>query len=117
MWTALLVVPGLVAVYLMFRPRLAAYPALKGFYQAADGFWSKVWALCGRSLTMAWAYALGVFGGLLNQVDNIATTLGDPNFKQQVAELLHSDPKYLGYFAMVVSAFTIASRLRSIGRT
>ena len=117
MWTAVLVLPGLVAVYLMFlRPRLAAYPAFKDFYAEADGFWAKVWALCGKSLTIAWSYVLGVAGFLFNQLDTIATTLGDPNFKQQVADLLHSDPKYLGYFMMVVSAFTIASRLRSIGK-
>lgn len=117
MWTAALVIPGLIALYLMFlRPRLAAYPAFTTFYEEADGFWQKVWALCGKSLTMAWSYLLAVLGAALNQLDNIATTLGDPNFKQQVADLLHSDPKYLGYFMMVVSAFTIASRLRSIGK-
>jgi len=117
MWTAILVMPGLIAVYLMFlRPRLAAYPAFKTFYAEADGFWAKVWALCGKSITMAWSYLLGLIGGLLNQLDNIAATLGDPNFKQQVSDLLHADPKYLGYFLMVVSFFTIASRLRSIGK-
>lgn len=117
MWTAILVLPGLFALYLMFlRPRLAAYPAFKDFYAEADGFWAKVWALCGKSLTLVWAYFLGIIGMLFDQLDNIATTLGDPNFKQQVSDLLHSDPKYLGYFAMVVSAFTIASRLRSIGK-
>lgn len=118
MWTAILVIPGLIALYLMFlRPRLAAYPAFKDFYAEADGFWEKVWALCGNSLTMAWSYLLGLIGFVINQLDNIAATLGDPNFKQQVADLLHSDPKYLGYFMMVVSGFTIASRLRSIGKS
>ncbi|WGR74351.1 MULTISPECIES: hypothetical protein [unclassified Bradyrhizobium] len=116
-WTAILVAPGLVVAYLLFlRPRLAAYPAFKTFYQEADGFWAKVWALCGKSLTMAWSYLIGAIGALLNQLDTIAATLGDPNFKQQVSDLLHADPKYLGYFMMVVSAFTIASRLRSIAK-
>ena len=118
MWTTILVTPGLIAVYLMFlRPRLAAYPAFKEFYTEADGFWAKVWALCGKSITMAWSYILGGLGLIFNQLDGIAATLGDPNFKQQVADLLHSDPKYLGYFMMVVSAFTIASRLRSIAKS
>lgn len=117
MWTAILVAPGLIAVYLMFlRPRMAAYPAFQQFYAHADGFWQKVWAVCGKSLTMAWSYLLAAGGVLLNQLDNIATTLGDPSFKQQVADLLHSDPKYLGYFMMVVSAVTITSRLHSIGK-
>lgn len=117
MWTLLLILPGLLAAYFMFlRPRLKAYPALAAFYAEADGFWAKVWAICGNSLTLAWSYALAAIGFLLNQLDTIATTLGDPNFKQQVGDFLHSDPKYLGYFAMVVSGFTIASRLRSIAK-
>lgn len=117
MWTAILVLPGLFALYFMFlRPRLAAYPALKDFYAEADTFWQKVWAVCGKSITMAWSYALMIIGGVFNQLDNIATTLGDPNFKQQVTEFLHADPKALGYFAMVVSAVTIAARLRSLAK-
>jgi hypothetical protein len=115
MWTLLLILPGLLAVYFMFlRPRLKAYPAFAKFFAEADGFWAKVWAICGNSLTMAWSYVILIAGALLNQLDSIAATLGDPNFKQQVADFLHSDPKYLGYFAMVVSGFTIAARLRSI---
>lgn len=115
MWSLFLILPGALVAYFMFlRPRLRAYPKFKAFFDEADGFWAKVWAICGKSLTMAWGYLLGAIGVMLDQLDNIAATLGDPNFKQQVAEFLHSDPKYLGYFAMVVSGFTIASRLRSI---
>lgn len=117
MWTLFLILPGLIALYLIFlRPRLHALPQLKAFYDEADGFWAKVWALCGNSMTIAWSYVVGGIGLMLNQLDNIAATLGDPNFKAQVADFLHSDPKYLGYFAMVVSGFTIASRLRSIAK-
>lgn len=112
-----LIIPGLLTAYFMFlRPRLKAFPAFAKFYSEADGFWAKVWAVCGNSLTLAWGYFIGAIGVLLNQIDPIAATLGDPNFKQQVSDLLHSDPKYLGYFAMVVSGFTIASRLRSLGK-
>ena len=57
-----------------------------------------------------------IVGGLLNQLDNIAVTFGDPKFKQQVSDFLHADPKMLGYFAMFVSAVTIAARLRSLGK-
>lgn len=117
MWTLFLILPGLLAAYLiLLRPVLKALPALKGFYTEADTFWQKAWALCGNSLTMVWSYFLMVAGGLLNQVDNIAATLGDPNFKQQVAQIIGADPKALGYFAMVVSAVTIAARLRSIAK-
>ena len=117
LWT-ILIVPGLLAFYCMFlRKELSAFPAFKDFYAKADGFWAKVWALCGKSITMAWSYILMGLGGLLNQLDSIAATLGDPNFKSQVEGLLHSDPKYLGYFAMTVSAFTIAARLKSIAKS
>lgn len=117
MWILLLIMPGLLAAYFMFlRPRLKVFPALATFYAEADGFWAKVWAVCGKSLTMAWSYVILIAGALLNQLDSIATTLGDPNFKQQVGDFLHSDPKYLGYFAMMVSGFTIAARLRSIAK-
>jgi hypothetical protein len=113
----LLILPGLVVAYALFlRPLLRAMPALKTFYSEADGFWAKVWAVTGKSLTMAWSYLLMGIGTALNQLDSIAATMGDPGFKQQVADFLHSDPKYLGYFAMAVSAVTIAARLRSIGR-
>jgi hypothetical protein len=112
-----LVLPGFVAAYFMFiRPVLSAMPTLKGFYAEADGFWQKVWAVCGKSLTNLWSGVLAIVGGVFSQLDNIATTLGDPNFKQQVTDLIGADPKALGYFAMVVSAVTIAARLRSIAK-
>lgn len=117
MWTLLLIVPGLIAAYVMIvRPIMHRVPAFANFWREADGFWAKVWAVCGKSVTMAWSYALMALGVGLSQLDGIAATLGDPNFKQQVADLLHSDPKYLGYFTMLVTAVTIASRLRSIGK-
>lgn len=117
MLSLMLIAPGLAVLYVMFlRKELSALPALKKFYAEADGFWAKAWAICGKSLTLAWSYLLGVIGGLLNQLDTIAATLGDPNFKQQVTDFLHADPKYLGYFAMVVSGFTIAARLKSIAK-
>jgi hypothetical protein len=117
MWTLLLILPGLIAAYLIFlRPVLKALPALKGFYTEADTFRQKAWALCGNSLTVAWSYFLMIAGGILNQIDPIAAALGDADFRQQVAEVLNSDPRALGYFAMTVSALTIAARLRSIAK-
>jgi hypothetical protein len=101
---------------MFLRPRLKAYPAFAKFFAEADGFWAKVWALCGNSLTVAWGYLLAAIGVFLDRLDDIAKTMGDPNFKQQVADFLHSDPKYLGYFAMMVSFVTIAARVRSIGK-
>lgn len=111
----ILIAPGLVAAYVLFvRPWLRALPAFKSFYAEADTVWQKVWAVCGKSVTMAWSYALAALGAIWSQIDTIATTFGDPNFKQQVTELIGADPKAIGYFAMVVSAVTIAARLRSL---
>lgn len=117
MWSLILILPGVIFSYVVFlRPWLKALPALKGFYAAADTFWQKAWAVCGNSLTMLWSYVLMAFGGIWSQIDTLAATLGDPNFKQQVTSLLGTDPKAIGYFAMTVSAVTIAARLRSIAK-
>lgn len=112
-----LTLPGFLAAYFMFvRPVLRAMPVLKSFYSEADTFWQKVWAVCGKSLTNLWSGILAVVGGIFSQLDTIATTLGDPSFKQQVTDLIGADPKAIGYFAMIVSAVTIAARLRSIAK-
>ena len=111
----ILIAPGAMAFYFLFlRKELSSIPAFQKFYAEANGFWAKVWALCGKSLTLAGGYVLAAIGALLNNLDGIASQLGDPNFKDQVAKLVHADPVYLGYFAMVVSGFTIAARLKSI---
>jgi hypothetical protein len=110
-----LIVPGLACAYFFFlRPILAAMPAFKKFYAEADGFWNKVWAVCGKSATMAWSYILAGVGLGMQMLDPIASTLGDPNLSSQITSTLQSDPKILGYFAIAVSAITIAARLRSI---
>ena len=113
----LFVVPGLVCGYLFWvRPALAAMPAFRTFYADADGFWASVWAICGKSATMAWSYLLAGLGMLVQFIDPLAAALGDPDLHNQVTDALASDPKILGYFAMAVAAVTLASRLRTIGR-
>lgn len=117
MLTAILVVPGLCAAYVIFvRPWLKALPALKDFYATADGFWSKVWALLGRSTTILWSVIVAGAAKAFDYIDPLAALLGAPDFKQQVMTLLKDNPQYLGYFAMIVSGVTIAARLRSIGK-
>jgi hypothetical protein len=105
-----LILPGLLAAYfLFFRSILKAIPALKGFYAEADGFWAKVWAVCGKSVTMVWGYFLAAIGAL-------SSALGDPSIMAQITGALKEHPEYLGYVLMGVSAVTIATRLRSIGK-
>jgi len=113
----LLVVPGLIAAYFMFlRPILHGIPQLAKFYQQADGFWAKVSAIAGHSATLAWSYAVMGVGWLLQWTDPIASLFGDPDFKTQVTDALQTNPKVLGYVLMVISAITIAARMRSIGK-
>lgn len=113
----LFIIPGLIAAYVIFaRPVLKALPALKGFYAEADTFWEKVWALFGRSATVAWSFVVAASSVAFDYVDPLAALLGAPDFKNQVMTLLKDNPQYLGYFAMLVSGITIAARLRSIAK-
>lgn len=115
MFWFLAIVPGIVCGYFFFlRPVLRAIPAFKQFYAEADGFWSKVWAVCGKSVTVVWSYALAGIGFVMQWMDPIATALGDPDLKSQVTETLQANPKLLGYVLMGISAITLAARLRSV---
>lgn len=110
-----LVLPGLIVGYALFlRPMLRAMPAFKQFYAEADGFWQKVWALCGKSVTLAFAYVIQALSWLLQWIDPIASMVGDPDLRQQIAETLGSNPKLLGYVLMGISFITIAARVRSL---
>ena len=114
----MLIVPGVLVFYFMvLRHALKSIPALKQFYVEADGFWAKVWALCGKEITIAWSYAVIGIGAAIQWIDPIAATLGDPDLRTQITNALSTDPKVLGYFAMAVSLITILARLRSIGKS
>jgi hypothetical protein len=110
-----LVLPSLVVGYALFlRPMLHAMPAFKQIYAEADGFWQKVWALCGKSMTLAFAYVVQAVSWLLQWIDPIASMVGDPDLRQQITENLGSNPKLLGYVLMGISFITIAARVRSL---
>ncbi len=111
------ILPGLITGYaLILRPVLHSIPALEVFYEEADGFWAKVWAICGNSLTVAWSYAVGGVGVALSLLDPVASMLGDPDLKTQIASALQANPKALGIAMFVISLVTIAARLRSIAK-
>jgi len=115
-WLAL-ILPGAICAYFLFlRPVLHAIPALKNFYAEADGFWAKVWAICGKSATVAFSAFVQAIGWALQWIDPIASALGDPDLRQQITDTLQTNPKVLGYVLMGISAITIAARLRSIGK-
>lgn len=113
-WLAL-TLPGLIVAYFLFlRPVLHALPQFKSFYDEADGFWQKVWALCGNSATMAFAYLIQALSWALQWMDPIASFFGDPELRQQLTEALQANPKVLGYVLMALSFATIAARVRSL---
>ncbi|WP_315762347.1 hypothetical protein [Bradyrhizobium sp. SZCCHNS2005] len=115
---ALTVVTAFAVAYVfLIRPFLHSVPKLKAFFDEADTFWGKVWALVYRSATVAWSYAMLVFGTLFNQLDTIAGALGDPDLKTQVSNFFSADPKVLGWFLMGAAVVTLAARLRSIAKS
>lgn len=112
---AALIAPGAFTAYFLFlRPRLHALPQFKKFYDEADGFWQTVWALCGKSATMAFAYFIQALSWALQWMDPIASFFGDPELRQQLTDTLQANPKVLGYVMMFISLCTIAARVRSI---
>lgn len=114
----ILIVPGLICIYALFvRALLHKIPALQKFYAEADGFWAKVWAVCGKSITMAWGYILGGIGSFFALIDKIGPAIGDPNLnlKQQVTDAFDSNPKIMGYVVIGISVITILARIRSLG--
>lgn len=113
-WLALILPGVIVAYFLYLRPILHSLPMLKRFYDEADGFWSTVWAFCGRSVTMAFSYFIQVLSWALQAVDPIANFLGDPDLRQQITDGLQANPKVLGYILMGISFCTIAARLRGL---
>lgn len=115
---SLLIVPGLIAFYVIFlRPALSAIPALKKFYTEADGFWAKLSAIFGHSLTIVTGAVVSLIGLLAQALDPIAAAVGDPDLKNQITSALQSDPQILGYVMMGISVLTILARLRTIGKT
>lgn len=114
---AILIVPGLLAAYaLVARPLLKKIPTFANFYNEADGFWGKVWALSGKSLTVLWGLVLAACGSALQLLDMLGTALGDPglNLKAQITDALKDNPALLGYAMMAISFITIAARLRGL---
>lgn len=113
----ILIAPGVLTAYFLFlRPRLHALPVFKKFYDEADGFWQTAWALCGKSLTLAFSFFIQALSWALQWMDPIASFFGDPEMRQQLTETLSADPKILGYVLMFVSACTIAARVHGMAK-
>ena len=113
----ILIVPGLIVFYALYlRHLFKAIPALRKFYAEADGFWASVWAVCGKSLTIASSYVAIGISAAIQWIDPLATALGDPDLRSQITNAVAADPKTLGYVTMAISVITILARLRGIAK-
>lgn len=114
----LIVAPVAVVVYICFvRPWARSLPIVRGYYEQADGFWQKVWALCGKSWTMLAGFVAQALGVVLQLLDPVATLLGDPDLKQTITDALNASPKTLGVVLSVISAIVLIARVRSLFKT
>jgi hypothetical protein len=77
--------------------------------------WAHIKACCLHSLTMAWGYCLAFVGAVMQLVDSIADSLGDPSLRDQISAAI-GDTKTVGRILLGVSIVTIIARLRSIRR-
>ncbi len=104
---------------LILRPMLRGIPQFADFYAEADGFWSKVWAYCGQSATIAWSYIVGGVGLAFSLLDKIGPMIGDPelNLQQKVVDVLKDHPTVAAWALVAFSVITIATRLRGIMRS
>jgi hypothetical protein len=73
-------------------------------------------AFCLNSLTIAWGYLLALVGLMLQFIDAAGGSLGDPEFKDQIAAAI-GDPAWSGRVLLVISIVTLAARLRSLRKT
>lgn len=116
MLSLILIIPGLACLYaLLLRPLLHKIPAFQKFYAEADGFWSKIWAMCGRSITVLWSYILGGISAAMGLLDKLSPILGDAqvaDLKSKITDAV-ANPKVLAYVLGAISLITLASRLRS----
>jgi hypothetical protein len=115
MLSFLLIIPGVLAAYFVIaRPLLHKIPRFAAFYAQADTIWAKVWALCGKSVTVLWGLIVGAVGSAFELSQPLATALGEQDIKTQVMNALQAHPEYIAYFTMFVSVVTIVARLRSL---
>lgn len=106
-----------ILAYLVIRPTLAALPQMQAFYAEADTFWQKASALAWHKASVAWSYLLFVLGWLVNQLDSVAALVGDPDFREQIANALGADPKLLSYVMIGVSVLIFVNRMKAVNRS
>lgn len=74
----------------------------------------RIKAICLRSMTMAWAYLVGLFGIVMGMIEQVSVLLQDPTIVQKVTETLGASPRALAAFSLIISVVTIATRTRTL---
>ncbi len=75
---------------------------------------SRLKAWCRHSLTIAWAYVVGLASALLAIVLQGAELLNSPDVKAQIAAVL--DPHTVAWIGLGVAVVTALARLRSLSK-
>jgi hypothetical protein len=73
---------------------------------------NRIKAACRRSLTIAWAYLVGVASAALMLLVEGAELIGAPEVKSQLATVL--EPKTVAWIGLGVALVTLLARLRSL---
>ncbi len=76
-------------------------------------FFRRLWAMCFHSATIAWSYILGVVGGIFDNIDAVASAMGDPNLNQQINAVV-GDAKLIGKWLLTVAIVNVIARARSM---
>jgi hypothetical protein len=82
--------------------------------QPEPTFFDGVAALFRRSLTMAWAFLVGLAGGALALLPFAGDLFEAPGVKEAVQSFLH--PDYVPYYIVAISLITALARLRTLNK-
>jgi hypothetical protein len=80
-----------------------------------DSVWRRTAGMFRRSLTMAWAFLVGLAGSALALLPLLGDLLDAPGVKEAVQSLLH--PDYVPYYIVAIALITALARLRTLGRS
>lgn len=75
--------------------------------------WARIKACCLHSLTIGWSYCLALAGAVMQAIDTIADTLGDPALRDQISAAI-GDARTVGRILLGISILTMLARLRSL---
>lgn len=72
-----------------------------------------IWAKIKADAANAFAIVSTGFGSLLAHIDELATTLGDPNLSHQLSTVV-SDAKWIGRWMLFVGVLTAIARFKKL---